>query len=76
MVRNALSSLTDDELRNAYFELKEWMNTGVLKGNGLVRKIHSEWEAKLKADIDLRMIEKKILYEIADRFSRNETNPL
>jgi len=52
------------------------MNTGVLKGNGLVRKIHSEWEAKLKADIDLRMIEKKILYEIADRFSRNETNPL
>jgi hypothetical protein len=71
--KSIVSSLTDNELRRAYSELKEWMNTGLLKQDGLVKQVHDKCEAQLNMEIDLRTVENQILYEIADRFL-NQSN--
>lgn len=64
-----VNELTDTEIRECFFELKAWMNTGVLKPDGLVRATHQKCEERLNTELSLRIIENQILYIAAERFS-------
>jgi cob(I)alamin adenosyltransferase len=68
-IREVISSLLNTELQKAFLEIKEWMATGVLKPDGVVRSIHKNCEASLNYEVDLRVIRDEILFEIGERFS-------
>lgn len=62
-----INELTDDDLKDAYYQLKDFWNTGVLK-NGIVRNIHNSIESELgEMSYSLHQIERDILFEIAKR---------
>ncbi len=44
------------------------METGFLKRDGYVRALHEDCETELDMDIDLRVVETQVLYEIGERF--------
>lgn len=63
------SRLSDEELREAYLEIKHWRffsNEGVLP-QGVVRKCHAELEERLNCPQELKTVEEAILFEIAKR---------
>ncbi|MGD7047041.1 hypothetical protein FZC83_02185 [Rossellomorea marisflavi] len=61
--------LTNKELQSCFKDLTEWMKTGVLKEDSMVRAVHEYCETKLDTDIDLRKTEHDILCVIGERFS-------
>jgi hypothetical protein len=73
IMRKTVNQLTDQELKICFHELSQWMHSGILKQNGFVRSIHEDIETKLDAEIDLRTVEKEILYIMGERFSSLDT---
>jgi hypothetical protein len=61
-----VQQLTDDELKLAYFEIKEWRSTGVLP-SGVLRTAHEKFEKITETDQNLRITEDAILLEVARR---------
>lgn len=57
-----------EELKQAFVEIEEWMETGVLKQDGVFKKIHIEFESELGFDQSMKVTEDAVLYEIARRF--------
>jgi len=72
MIRNLISTLTDDELKTAFSEIQEWQRTGVL-AEGVVRDIHRKYIKKIGYDdpTSLIVVEKEFLYEMACRFAKD-----
>lgn len=71
-IKHIFAQLTDKELQKAFQELKEWMETSILKREGYVRALHEDCETQLDMDIDLRVVETQILYEMGERFTKLE----
>lgn len=60
------SPLSDEELREAYLEIKHWRLKGVLL-QGVVRECHTELEEMLNCPQEHKTVEEAILFEIAKR---------
>ncbi|MCA1064773.1 hypothetical protein QTG56_24515 (plasmid) [Rossellomorea sp. AcN35-11] len=73
MMRKIVDQLTNKELQTCFHELDEWMKTGILKKGGSVRAIHEDIETKLDVEVDLRSVEKEILYIIGERSSSGQS---
>lgn len=69
-IKEIFQKATDEELKQAYTELNDWMNTGILINDGIVRKFQKQVEGLLESDYILRSIERDILWEIGYRFSK------
>jgi hypothetical protein len=65
-LRAIVGELTNEEIKSAFLELREWRDTGLLS-NGIVRKCHSLYEKQMGFEIDLSVMEKAILFELGDR---------
>jgi hypothetical protein len=69
-----IRELTNKELQSCFKELTEWMKSGVLKEDSMVRAIHEYCEVKMDMEFDLRRIEHEILCVIGERFSEIDFN--
>lgn len=59
---------TDHELKEAFGEIIEWRETGVLKMDGLIRKTHAEFcETNNGISLPMHVMEAPFLFEIAKR---------
>lgn len=63
-----VSQLTEEQLKQAYDELIELGNTGILV-KGIVRKVDEEFRTEIPTQqFSITVLEKAFLYEIAKRF--------
>lgn len=65
------SQLSNDELKEAFLELKQWNATGLLKKDGVFEKVRNNY-IKIRGlsvkDLPLHTFEKVLLLEIAERW--------
>lgn len=65
-----IKSLTNEELKLIYKELLEWIDTGDLKKDGIVRRVHLEICEKYnykRNDFYIGTLKEVLLFEIARR---------
>lgn len=65
-VENYIRKLSAEELRQAFDEIEEFGNKGILK-NGIIRDVNRKIETELKLPYGIDYVKKDILYEIAYR---------
>lgn len=70
MVKKIVQKLKHYEVVMAIKEIEGWENTGILRQQGIVKKIHTEYEKITGIEQSLGETEKAILLEAAKRFVR------
>lgn len=66
-IESLLRELSNDELKQAFDEITEWRNTGILIKEGIVRSIHKDFEEANNTQFPVHAIEVHFLYEISRR---------
>ena len=64
-------SLSDEQLKEAFDEITEWRREGVLKMDGIVRSVRTEFNEANDTDLAIHVMDTPFLYEIAKRFYSN-----
>lgn len=74
MLESSISNLSDQALKIAFLEIQYWQKTGVLE-DGIVRKTYDQYIKEINDDnpTQLIIVEKAFLYEMAKRYTNNET---
>jgi|GEM_PF-3142915 len=65
-IKTIVAGMPNEELKTAFLELSEWINTGILT-DGIVRRYHALYEEKMGYEIDLKVTERAILFELGKR---------
>jgi len=66
-LEDIILKLSDEELKEAFHEIVEWREEGVLKKDGVVRKTRERYVQDTGIDYPVRGMETPILYEISRR---------
>jgi hypothetical protein len=67
-----ISELSEEQLKEGYNEFIELNKTGVLKIDGIVRKVDAEFRAEIPTQqFSITVLEKAFLHEIAKKYYKN-----
>lgn len=67
-LESIIEGLSDGQLKEAFDEITEWRNVGVLKVDGIVRSVRKEFTEANDTDLMIHVMDTPFLYEIAKRF--------
>lgn len=68
LIKKLIAVLSDEQLIQAFGEIQKWKTTNILP-DGVVRTTHDQLEEQLGEEMDLRITEQSILFEMACRFA-------
>jgi len=67
MLEDIVAELTDEQLKEGFFEIQEWRKEGVLT-KGIVRHVYNIFTSQANVQYPLHAMDVPFLYEISKRY--------